>query len=282
PQLSDKTVKNPNVYEYLVSSGNCLLIEADNDKFWENAGTCSIEKKFFCTICSTQFTHSSGLRRHHLKQHPAPICTCQYCSTHGKDNGNQSAQEVNNEEPDEDTESDQQIDLETQSMCCCKDVCTNVINILIEGGQVASYDGNNTLTDLKDIGGCKASAGQCISIEGTILWEEWNVTNGIVRGVNETDHPYKITFLDSCLMGPALASYQDLSSSTPQPTRYKEFTAFLQKDFLVGTQNCWIQSKNAESSCQSWPEQCTPSSLALVNEICHLQQEMAWLTAHIA
>uniref|UniRef100_A0A915I5K4 Uncharacterized protein n=1 Tax=Romanomermis culicivorax TaxID=13658 RepID=A0A915I5K4_ROMCU len=69
---------------------------------------------------------------------------------------------------------------------CCKDVCTNVINILIEEGQVASYDGNNILTDLGNVGGCKASAGQCISTEGTILWGERNVTNdvdGVVEGI---------------------------------------------------------------------------------------------------
>uniref|UniRef100_A0A915HQQ6 Uncharacterized protein n=1 Tax=Romanomermis culicivorax TaxID=13658 RepID=A0A915HQQ6_ROMCU len=30
-------MNNPNVYEYFVSTGNCLLIEAVNDKFWESA-----------------------------------------------------------------------------------------------------------------------------------------------------------------------------------------------------------------------------------------------------
>uniref|UniRef100_A0A915KIE9 CCHC-type domain-containing protein n=1 Tax=Romanomermis culicivorax TaxID=13658 RepID=A0A915KIE9_ROMCU len=63
------------------------------------------------------------------------------------------------------------------ALWCCKDVCTNVINILIEESQVASYDGNNILTDLGDVGGCKASADQCISAEGTILWEQRNVSN---------------------------------------------------------------------------------------------------------
>uniref|UniRef100_A0A915IIX0 Secreted protein n=1 Tax=Romanomermis culicivorax TaxID=13658 RepID=A0A915IIX0_ROMCU len=31
---------NPKVYEYLVSTGNCLLIEADKDKFWEKCRGC--------------------------------------------------------------------------------------------------------------------------------------------------------------------------------------------------------------------------------------------------
>uniref|UniRef100_A0A915LB41 Uncharacterized protein n=1 Tax=Romanomermis culicivorax TaxID=13658 RepID=A0A915LB41_ROMCU len=34
PTISHTKSKNPNVYEYLVSTGNCLLIEADKDKFW--------------------------------------------------------------------------------------------------------------------------------------------------------------------------------------------------------------------------------------------------------
>uniref|UniRef100_A0A915J9T3 Uncharacterized protein n=1 Tax=Romanomermis culicivorax TaxID=13658 RepID=A0A915J9T3_ROMCU len=52
--------------------------------------------------------------------------------------------------------------LDLQYKWCCFDNCQTVENLIVEEGQVASWDGNNLISTLGDLGGCKANAGHCV------------------------------------------------------------------------------------------------------------------------
>uniref|UniRef100_A0A915HZQ0 Uncharacterized protein n=1 Tax=Romanomermis culicivorax TaxID=13658 RepID=A0A915HZQ0_ROMCU len=39
-------------------------------------------------------------------------------------------------------------------------------------GQVASWDGNNLINTLGDLGGCKANASHCVMADGVVMWDE--------------------------------------------------------------------------------------------------------------
>uniref|UniRef100_A0A915HZ08 Uncharacterized protein n=1 Tax=Romanomermis culicivorax TaxID=13658 RepID=A0A915HZ08_ROMCU len=56
--------------------------------------------------------------------------------------------------------------LDLQYKWFCSDNCQAVENLIVEQGQVASWDGNNLISTLGDLGDCKANAGHCLMADG--------------------------------------------------------------------------------------------------------------------
>ncbi len=54
---------------------------------------------------------------------------------------------------------------------CCTDHCKSVRNLIIEKGQIATFDGRHLSSVLGDIGGCHARSGVCFNTDSTIVWE---------------------------------------------------------------------------------------------------------------
>ncbi len=67
--------------------------------------------------------------------------------------------------------------LTVEYVWCCQDHCTTVRNLIVEEGQLATFDGIHLSSNLGDLGGCKLNFGYCQTPEGTIVWQPFNVSN---------------------------------------------------------------------------------------------------------
>ncbi len=67
--------------------------------------------------------------------------------------------------------------LTVEYVWCCTDHCTTVKNLIIEQGEIATFDGIHLSSSLGDPGGCGIEKGYCKGDEGTIVWQSINTTN---------------------------------------------------------------------------------------------------------
>lgn len=58
---------------------------------------------------------------------------------------------------------------------CCKDICSSIMNFLLEEGQISTIDGMTIASDLGDVGGCNVGSGQCIKHDGITIWKPQSV-----------------------------------------------------------------------------------------------------------
>uniref|UniRef100_A0A915IC61 Uncharacterized protein n=1 Tax=Romanomermis culicivorax TaxID=13658 RepID=A0A915IC61_ROMCU len=54
---------------------------------------------------------------------------------------------------------------------CCTH-CSSIDNLIIEEGQVASWDGNSLISTLGDLGGCWVTSDHCVLQDGVVIWDE--------------------------------------------------------------------------------------------------------------
>uniref|UniRef100_A0A915I6J7 Uncharacterized protein n=1 Tax=Romanomermis culicivorax TaxID=13658 RepID=A0A915I6J7_ROMCU len=55
---------------------------------------------------------------------------------------------------------------------CCKSISTSATNLFMEVGQIASWEGQNVLSNWGDVGGCKATSRKWANQDGLIIWDE--------------------------------------------------------------------------------------------------------------
>ncbi|MCP4487011.1 MAG: hypothetical protein GY820_06790 [Gammaproteobacteria bacterium] len=87
---------------------------------------------------------------------------------------------------------------------CCKDTCTSITNWFLAKGSIASTDGTHLISDLGDMGHCKADAGICRKNGDVVVWNKrkfWHFCPFVSHGIHNATYSYKSHILIEDLQG---------------------------------------------------------------------------------